>query len=338
MSLLDNADCVVSLSVLSCFRAGFYDCLTARADALFELTDALLCADGPVKSLVELTLTAEHPRGHGALYDGLNCGRIEADRLRAELAGLPLPRADDGRIVLAVDVSPRLRSDTPTSADRLFCHVYGRAKSVSQFIPGWLYSFGAVLESGRTSWTAILDAVRLGPEDDATAVTAGQLRGVVQRLIAAGHWCEGDPNILVVMDAGYDVTRLAFVLADLPVEVLGRIRSGRVLRLPKPPRLLGTDGRPPKHGPEFALAKSATWPERTYHDHRNDPLRHRDGPKLGPAPPAAYPPHLLARPRRRTTRHRRHVAPPAGRPPARRPQPRPGVAVVLGHRRHRRRR
>lgn len=261
VSLLDDAAHVESLAVLSGFRADFYGCLTARADALFELTDALLCADGPVRSLVDLTLTAEHRRGHGALYDALNCGRIEVDRLRAELAGLPLPRTDDGRIVLAVDVSPWLRSDAPTSADRLFCHVHGRAKSVSQFIPGWPYSFVVALESGRTSWTGVLDALRLGPADDATAVTADQLRSVVRRLVAAGHWADGDPDILVVMDAGYDVTRLAYVLADLPVEVLGRIRSDRVLRLPKPPRAPGTNGRPPKHGPEFALAKPATWPE-----------------------------------------------------------------------------
>ncbi|ABW13795.1 conserved hypothetical protein [Parafrankia sp. EAN1pec] len=154
-----------------------------------------------------------------------------------------------------------LRSDAPTSAQRLFCHVHGRAKNQSQLIPGWPYSFVAALESGRTSWTAVLDAVRLGPTDDATAVTADQLRGVVGRLTAAGHWHDGDPNILIVMDAGYDVTRLAFVLADLPVEVLGRIRSDRVLRLPKPPRLPGANGRPPKHGPESALDKPATWPE-----------------------------------------------------------------------------
>ena len=38
------------------FRVQFYDCLYTRADALFELTDAVLCADGPVTSLVELTL------------------------------------------------------------------------------------------------------------------------------------------------------------------------------------------------------------------------------------------------------------------------------------------
>jgi hypothetical protein len=45
--------------------------LTARADALFELTDAVLCADGPVRSLVDLTLVAEHRRGHGGMYDAL---------------------------------------------------------------------------------------------------------------------------------------------------------------------------------------------------------------------------------------------------------------------------
>jgi hypothetical protein len=261
LSVLEDAARVESLTVLSRFRTDFYDCLPARADSLFELTDALLCTDGPVKTLVDLTLTPEHRRGHGALYDALNRGRIEVDRLRVTLAGLPLPRTADGRIVLAVDVSPWLRSDAATSAERLFCHVHGRAKNQAQLIPGWPYSFVVALETGRTSWTGVLDAVRLGPQDDATAVTADQLRAVIDRIIAAGHWTEGDPDVLVVMDAGYDVTRLAFVLADLPLEVLGRIRSDRVLRRPAPPRLPGTNGRPPKHGGEFALAKPATWPE-----------------------------------------------------------------------------
>ena len=70
-----------SLDDLRRFREVFYDCLLARADALFEVTDALLCVEGAVTSLVELTLTAEHRRGHGALYDGLNCGRLDTDRL-----------------------------------------------------------------------------------------------------------------------------------------------------------------------------------------------------------------------------------------------------------------
>jgi hypothetical protein len=247
-------------SDLGWFRQELYRSLPARADALFELTDAVLCADGPVHSLVDLTLMAEHRRGHGAMYDALSHGQVEPERLRRSLASLPLPRATDGQIVLAVDVSPWLRSDAPTSAARLFCHVYGRGKGQAQLIPGWPYSFVAALEPGRTSWTALLDAVRLGPTDDATAVTAAQLRAVVDRLIAAGHWRDGDPHVLIVTDAGYDITRLAFLLTDLPVELVGRLRSDRVLRLPKPARPPGATGRPPKHGPEFALDKPRTWP------------------------------------------------------------------------------
>ncbi len=107
----------------------------------------------------------------------------------------------------------------------------------------------------------MLDVVRLGPEDDAAEVTAGQLRQVVERLIRAGQW-RGDRDVLVLMDAGYDVMRLAWLLSDLPVELVGRLRSDRVLRLPAPPRVYKREGgRPPKHGPEFCLAKAETWPE-----------------------------------------------------------------------------
>ena len=182
-----------------------------------------------------------------------------------------------------MDVSPWLRPDAPTSPDRLFCHVHGRAKGNAQMIPGWPYSFVAALETGRSSWTAVLDAVRLGPADDATAVTAAQLRDVVDRLIAAGHWRPGDPNIVIVADTGYDITRLAHVLADLPVELVGRLRSDRVLRPPKPPAPARHDrAPPPKHGPEIALDKPATWPTpRAHEQHRHHPLRHRGGHQPG---------------------------------------------------------
>jgi hypothetical protein len=66
------------------------------------------------------------------------------------------------------------------------------------------------------------DAVRLGPDDDAAEVTAAQVREVITRLIGAGHWQAGDPPVLVIVDAGYDVPRLSFSLSDLPVQVLGR--------------------------------------------------------------------------------------------------------------------
>jgi hypothetical protein len=153
---VQDACAIDQLGELAGFRQRFFDCLTARADALFELCDAVLCSDGPVVSLPELSLAVEHRRGHGALYDSLNHGLIDVGKFRNVVASQPIPRCDDGRIVLAIDVSNWLRPDAATSPDRLFCHTYGRGKGQAQMIPGWPYSFVAVLEPGRTSWTAIL--------------------------------------------------------------------------------------------------------------------------------------------------------------------------------------
>lgn len=203
MSLLHHDARHEAFDFTSHFREDFYGCLTRRGDTLFEVTDAMLCENGPVTSPVDLTLLAEHRRGHGALYDALSQGRIDADRLRKTLAVLPQPKAADGRLVLAVDVSPWLRPDARISPDRLFCHVHGRSGRFSdQFIPGWPYSFVAALETGRTSWCQMLDAVRLGPDDDIAEVTARQVRHVVNDLIGQGQWEDGDPDILVVFDAG----------------------------------------------------------------------------------------------------------------------------------------
>jgi hypothetical protein len=303
---------------LAWFRAEFYDCLTARADALFELTDAVLCAEGPVTSLVGLSLVAEHRRGHGALYDAVGSGRVEVARLRRSLAHLPVPRGSDGRIVLAADVSPWLRPDAATSADRLFCHVYGRGKGQAQMIPGWPYSFVAALEPGRSSWTALLDAVRLGPADDATAVTAAQLREVIGRLHQAGHWRAGDPDILIVFDAGYDVTRLAYLLADLPVELLGRLRSDRIFRFPAGPAVPGRGGRPLKHAPRVLPVRSCHPPRTGGGDqHRHHPLRHRPRVRVEPVASPAGPPRRLGRARRSAAGHRRQHHPATGGPASR---------------------
>jgi hypothetical protein len=64
-----------------------------------------------------------------------------------------------------------------------------------------------------------------------------------------GQWQSGDPDITIVMAAGYDVTRLAWVLGDLPVELIGRIRGDRVMRLPKPPRVYD----PKHHAPDVPV-------------------------------------------------------------------------------------
>jgi hypothetical protein len=85
------------------------------------------------------------------------------------------------------------------------------------------------------------------------AATTAPVREVVERLIAAGRRAEGDPEILIVHDGGYDVP---------PVQVLGRLRSCRVVRRATPPRIYDPKGgRPSKHSGEFVFGDPATWGE-----------------------------------------------------------------------------
>jgi hypothetical protein len=84
-----------ALSALREFRERLLGCLTARADALLELADAVLCAGRPVRSLVQLSLEPEFRRGHGALYDALAAGRVDDERLFSLLTEA-LPSLVDG--------------------------------------------------------------------------------------------------------------------------------------------------------------------------------------------------------------------------------------------------
>jgi hypothetical protein len=78
MSLQHHDARQAHLAELSCFRGEFHSCLTARPDVLFELADAVLCGDGPVRSLAELSLVGEYRRGHGGLYAAVAQGRAVA--------------------------------------------------------------------------------------------------------------------------------------------------------------------------------------------------------------------------------------------------------------------
>ncbi len=102
------------------FRGLVYRCLGRRADELFELTDALLCAEGPVKSLVGLCRASEHRRGHAALYDVLS--ESEPTSWTAILDAVRLRPTEDrdrqdtpGQHVIARQVRHSGHSSSPSS-------------------------------------------------------------------------------------------------------------------------------------------------------------------------------------------------------------------------------
>ena len=81
------------LARLGSFRTELHACFPRRADALFELGDALLCAQTALPSLPHLSLEPVHQRGWGSVYAALACGRIDAERLR-DLLELESQRRD----------------------------------------------------------------------------------------------------------------------------------------------------------------------------------------------------------------------------------------------------
>ena len=105
---------------LRAFRRSFYECFHRRSDALFELADAILTADGAAPSPAHLSLQASHRRGWGSLYAALDRGRIDDEALRKLLVRYPLTdwRRRGALSVYAVDASVWDRCDAEMSPQR----------------------------------------------------------------------------------------------------------------------------------------------------------------------------------------------------------------------------
>ena len=91
---------------------------------------------------------------------------------------------------------------------------------------------------------------------------------------------------MVIFDAGYEPARLAWLLRDLPVQVLGRLGTNRVLRQAPPPRRPGQMGPPMRHGCELKLSDDAACPGPDVH---TTTQTSRSGPQT-PAPGTACTP------------------------------------------------
>jgi DDE superfamily endonuclease len=241
------------LARLGHFRTELHACFTRRADALFELGDALLCAPA-ITSVAQLSLEPSHRRGWGSAYDALASGRINVDRLR-DLLVATLPDTD--QLVFAVDVTTWPRCDAECSPERGYYYHPSRHSAGQPIIAGWAFQWIAQLGFARDSWTAPVDAQRLHPLDDTDQTAAAQIHALRERLPAGGA------VPLFVFDAGYDSAQLTLDLADLPVAVLVRLRADRCFYadpLPPPP---GKTGRPRRHGAKFNCADPTTWPAPT---------------------------------------------------------------------------
>ncbi len=243
---------------LAAFRRDLRGCLTRRGNALFELGDAVLCAQGPVRSVAELSLEPEFTRGHGSAYDALACGAVDADRLRRLLAARVAPARTGEPLMFAVDTTALPRPDAAYAESRTMVQVRGKGGDV--FLPGWSYSIVAGVGWGASSWVDPIEARRLAPGADHTTVTLDQVRGLLADLTACGRRAVGDPPPLMMFDAGYDPTALAHELAGEHVQILVRLSSKRVFRGDAAPRPAGKKGRSARHGHRLPLEPDSRRP------------------------------------------------------------------------------
>jgi len=242
------------LARLQMFRAQLHACFFRRADALFELGDALLCAEA-VPSLPHLSLEPVHQRGWGSAYAALARGQIDAERLRDLLAS-HLPPADP--LVFAVDVTTWPRCDAECSPERGYYYHPSRHSAGQPIIAGWAWQWIAHVSFDRDSWTAPIDARRLHPLEDTDQTAAAQIHALLKRLPASGA------VPLFVFDAGYDSAQLSLDLAEARVAVLVRLRADRCFYADPPPAARSPKGgRPRRHGAKFNCADPATWPTPT---------------------------------------------------------------------------
>jgi hypothetical protein len=242
------------LACLRAFRTALHDCFERRADALFELGDALLASDA-LPSLPHLSLHAAYRRGWGSLYDALSAGGIDVVAVRALLMGQPLPA---GPPVYAVDLSVWPRCDAEASPERGFYYHPSRHSAGQPIVAGWAYQWLAQLSFTRDSWTAPIDVRRVHPRENTNMVAVEQMKRLAEHLPADG----GIP--LFVFDAGYDSAQLTQALIATPVAILVRLRADRCFYADPPPTIpspLG--GRPRRHGPKFACKDPRTWPTPT---------------------------------------------------------------------------
>jgi hypothetical protein len=275
------------------FRTRLYECLAVRPDALFELADAILCADHAVTSLVQLSLVPVFRRGHGALYAALADGQIDQEKLAAlltgtlpqlvdgeqgrawaaehdtidcgllerALAGLPAPAAAPvreacarwRRLRFAIDATPYPRPDAGCSPGRE--HVHHDACHCD--------GTRKTIPGWEYQFTAAIGHLRTAwaalidvertTQAARTRQTIRQVKNLLRRLHAAGNGGAGAP--LVIFDAGYSAAALTAALAGCPVHLLIRLPVRSVFYY-DPARWPGKQGRPGKCGMRVACRKA----------------------------------------------------------------------------------
>src|SRR3989440_745930 len=234
----------MNLNTLNAFRHGIYTCFGHAKDALFNLVDALASEAG-ASSFPELSFSPFFERSFPSLYEALEDGQIDAERLRQLFVDFaPRPAAGES-VFLGVDTSNLYRPEAETAEDRTLVPIANVPKNTHVASPGWVMSHVVLLPTQAGQGTFILDTARVASTELATSVAARQLRAVVALLVARGL------HPIIVGDRWYACAPFLTRLADVEASSLLRVKSNRVFYRRAPQRFPGQLGASRKDGERF---------------------------------------------------------------------------------------
>src|SRR6266849_165233 len=236
-------------NTLDHLRQQMYSCFESSRDALFNLSDALL-SEPQARSLPELSLSVFFERRWPSVYEALQDGRINVERLRSVFVQALLegkPTAE--RIWLGIDSSSMQRLEAESSRDRGMIYVPNMPHATKPVSVGWQFSTLMLLPGQPSSWVGVLDQRRISTEQTAIGVGIEQLRAVLHLI---------KRPVIVLADRWYASGRFVCACRELNCSALIRLKRNRKLYPAAPPRKPKQRGAPCKHGALFQGTRPET--------------------------------------------------------------------------------
>ncbi|TME07303.1 MAG: transposase [Chloroflexi bacterium] len=238
-------------NTLDHLRQQMYGCFERSRDALFNVGDALL-SESQARSLPELSLSVFFERSFPSVYEALQDGRINTERLRSVFVQALLEgKPTDEPIWLGIDSSSMQRLEADSSRDRGMIYVPNMPHATKPVSVGYQFSTVMLLPEQPSSWVGILEQRRIGTTQTAIAVGIEQLRALLP--LMPGR------RVILLADRWYATASFVCACHELNVGALIRLKRHRKLYRAAPPRQPKQRGAPCKHGPLFQGTRPETY-------------------------------------------------------------------------------
>lgn len=237
----------MDLSRLCALRHTLATCFRRESGVLGALVDAVVTAPSATP-LIALSQSPVFPYRWSSVYKALERGSVDRARLRQVLGAHRPPSEPGRRLSVGIDITPVLRPQAATLADRTLTHVANTPSGATPVLPGWAFVGLVVLPTRPSAATYPLELRRIPSTQKPLEACAAVLTEVLPLL--------GERPLLKA-DREFGNGAFLQAIQDLPVDVLLRMRQNFVAYRAAPPPT-GKRGHPIWDGPPVRAKDPAT--------------------------------------------------------------------------------